>query len=208
MAKDAGPTVEVKLFIDKERQKVLFAESDKDFVDVLFSFLMLPLDRSCSCFPKMIVTDDLQVAPASTGLMFSILEKFELNENANIEEKIINFLKRALICKQPLCGLCFDAAITPNSVDLDELPANLFPKQENHNVNEINVIKIKLIQAADNSSVVYAEVGLLVVPLGSIIKAYDPEDTESCTDYKGSSKQCSVASKKKRHPLPPLEEIL
>ncbi|GJN01865.1 hypothetical protein PR202_ga19166 [Eleusine coracana subsp. coracana] len=162
---DAGPTVAVKLFIDKEKQKVLFAESDKDFVDVLFSFLTLPLGTIVRVL----------------GLMFSILEKFELNENANIDEKIINFLKRALICKQPLCGLCFDAAITPDSVDLDELPANLFPKQENDNVNEFNAIKIKLIQAADDSSVVYAEVGhdfvdlvfgLLAVPLGSIIKAY------------------------------------
>jgi hypothetical protein len=36
-------SVAVKLFIDKEKQRVLFAESDKDFVDVLFSFLTLPL---------------------------------------------------------------------------------------------------------------------------------------------------------------------
>jgi hypothetical protein len=36
-------SIAVKLFIDKEKQRVLFAESDKDFVDVLFSFLTLPL---------------------------------------------------------------------------------------------------------------------------------------------------------------------
>ncbi|KAH7677091.1 hypothetical protein IHE45_07G059200 [Dioscorea alata] len=33
----------VELLIDKERNRVVFAESDKDFVDVLFSFLTLPL---------------------------------------------------------------------------------------------------------------------------------------------------------------------
>ncbi|KAG8043334.1 hypothetical protein GUJ93_ZPchr0458g22281 [Zizania palustris] len=38
-----GPTVAVKLFVDKQRSKVLFAESDNDFADVLFSFLTLPL---------------------------------------------------------------------------------------------------------------------------------------------------------------------
>uniref|UniRef100_I1PPA8 DUF674 family protein n=1 Tax=Oryza glaberrima TaxID=4538 RepID=I1PPA8_ORYGL len=38
-----GPTIAVKLFVDKERSRVLFAESDKDFVDVLFGFLTLPL---------------------------------------------------------------------------------------------------------------------------------------------------------------------
>lgn len=37
------PTIDVKLFVDKEKKKVLFAESDKDFVDVLFSWLTLPL---------------------------------------------------------------------------------------------------------------------------------------------------------------------
>ncbi|WVZ86939.1 hypothetical protein U9M48_033650 [Paspalum notatum var. saurae] len=43
MAKVEEPTVEVKLFVDKEKRKVLFAESDKEFVDVLFSFLTMPL---------------------------------------------------------------------------------------------------------------------------------------------------------------------
>ncbi|KAF8651785.1 hypothetical protein HU200_063305 [Digitaria exilis] len=36
-------TIDVKLFVDKEKKKVLFAESDKEFVDVLFSFLTIPL---------------------------------------------------------------------------------------------------------------------------------------------------------------------
>ncbi|KAL6843930.1 hypothetical protein ACP4OV_026501 [Aristida adscensionis] len=43
MSNNAEPTVAVKLFIDKEKKRVMFAESDKEFVDVLFSFLMLPL---------------------------------------------------------------------------------------------------------------------------------------------------------------------
>ncbi|CAO2043550.1 unnamed protein product [Urochloa humidicola] len=37
------PTIDVKLFVDKEKKKVLFAESDKEFVDVLCSFLTMPL---------------------------------------------------------------------------------------------------------------------------------------------------------------------
>jgi hypothetical protein len=47
MAKNEAPTtkstIEVKLFVDKEKRKVLFAESDKEFVDVLFGFLTMPL---------------------------------------------------------------------------------------------------------------------------------------------------------------------
>ncbi|PIA44881.1 hypothetical protein AQUCO_01700451v1 [Aquilegia coerulea] len=35
--------INIRLLIDKEKNKVLFAESDKDFVDLLFSFLTLPI---------------------------------------------------------------------------------------------------------------------------------------------------------------------
>ncbi|KAL6838849.1 hypothetical protein ACP4OV_031285 [Aristida adscensionis] len=43
MSKSDEPAIAVKLFVDKEKRKVLFAESDKEFVDVLFSFLTMPL---------------------------------------------------------------------------------------------------------------------------------------------------------------------
>ena len=196
-------TVAVKLFIDKEKQRVLFAESDKEFVDVLFSFLTLPLGtivrllgkqsgvgcldevyksveslsidhfqtKACkamllrplnaaasqcgqlkmrlddtnpreigtclnpNCYmssyssvpdavcklsgcgraltfaehpqivhasfgydgdggfvksgPKFIITDDLRVSPASTSVVFSLLDKFGLHDESNIEEKIL-----------------------------------------------------------------------------------------------------------------------
>ncbi|XP_048557488.1 uncharacterized protein LOC125538256 [Triticum urartu] len=52
MSSDGGPTVAVKLFIDKAKRRVLFAESDKEFVDVLFSFLTLPLGTIVRLFDK------------------------------------------------------------------------------------------------------------------------------------------------------------
>ncbi|CAL5030268.1 unnamed protein product [Urochloa decumbens] len=313
MSSYAGPTVAVKLFIDKEKQKVLFAESDKEFVDVLFSFLTLPLGaivrvldkqsgvgcldevyksveslstehfhteacktmllcphnaaashydrlkvkvdcrnirsiyvclepcydrgfssvsgsicKSCNSRrlmhlklpqndnasvgyngdgafvksgPKLIITDDLQVAPASTGLVFSLLDKFGLNEKADIEEKFLHLdydkikslLRRTLISKEPLTGLYFNTVIkfTPDDVSLDELPANLLPKQESNNAPKFDVINIKLIQTEDNSRALYAEVGqdfvdlifgLLSVPLGSIMKAYGHWRANGCVD--------------------------
>ncbi|KAK1646704.1 hypothetical protein QYE76_064509 [Lolium multiflorum] len=45
MSNNGEPTVAVKLFIDKEKKRVLYAESGSEFVDVLFSFLTLPLGR-------------------------------------------------------------------------------------------------------------------------------------------------------------------
>ncbi|KAJ6818791.1 uncharacterized protein M6B38_131600 [Iris pallida] len=35
--------ITMKLLVDKERSRVVYAEADKDFVDILFSFLTLPL---------------------------------------------------------------------------------------------------------------------------------------------------------------------
>ncbi|XP_024311558.1 uncharacterized protein LOC112268552 [Brachypodium distachyon] len=212
MSSDDGPTVAVKLFIDKEKKRVLFAESDKDFVDVLFSFLTLPLgtivrllgkqsqvgcldelyrsveglsedlfqtkackamllspvnaaaihcdglkvkvhdsntvyrckntscgyslfssvpDAICPCgnyvqynkqspnppivgeckedgvfaisVPKFIITDDLQVAPASTRVMFSLMTKFGIPEKGDIEEKVLQ-LNSEKVCLY-LCTL-------------------------------------------------------------------------------------------------------
>ncbi|KAL6342727.1 hypothetical protein AAG906_016561 [Vitis piasezkii] len=42
-ARETPKQISLKLAIDKEKNQVLFAESDIDFVDVLFSFLTLPM---------------------------------------------------------------------------------------------------------------------------------------------------------------------
>uniref|UniRef100_A0A0D9W8W0 DUF674 family protein n=1 Tax=Leersia perrieri TaxID=77586 RepID=A0A0D9W8W0_9ORYZ len=193
---NGGPTVAVKLYIDKEKKKVLFAESDKDFVDVLFSFLTLPLgtivrilgkQSQIGCLDglyksveslsedhfqtdackamllrarnaaaiycnrlKFIIFDDLQVAPASTSIVFPLLGEFDLHKQGNTEEKVIelnsykktNLLKRALVSKQCLTGLCFDGSIETDYVNLDELTNCLLLKTENKDDSMFNAIKI------------------------------------------------------------------
>ncbi|WJZ88121.1 hypothetical protein VitviT2T_007451 [Vitis vinifera] len=42
-ARETPKQISLKIAIDKEKNQVLFAESDIDFVDVLFSFLTLPM---------------------------------------------------------------------------------------------------------------------------------------------------------------------
>ncbi|KAF5190350.1 hypothetical protein FRX31_020059 [Thalictrum thalictroides] len=44
--------ISIRLLIDKEKNKVLFAESDKDFVEFLFSFLTLPIGTIISLANK------------------------------------------------------------------------------------------------------------------------------------------------------------
>ncbi|KAK1272084.1 hypothetical protein QJS04_geneDACA019997 [Acorus gramineus] len=48
-SQDMDPKLkEVKLLVDKDTNRVVFAESNKDLVDLLFSFLTLPLGRIVS----------------------------------------------------------------------------------------------------------------------------------------------------------------
>ncbi|XBI94428.1 hypothetical protein VPH35_031065 [Triticum aestivum] len=162
--------------------------------------------------PKYIVTDDLQVAPASTGLVFSLFDRFGLQDQARIEEKIVelnankisSLLKNVLITKQPLTGLCFDVRILPEATRLDQLPENVLPKESGGTKPVFNAVTIKLVHTKDKTTVLYAEVGgdfvdtlfgLLCVPLGSIIKSYGEWSSNGSIDglYRsidGSARTC------------------
>ncbi|KAM3389522.1 hypothetical protein ACQJBY_011579 [Aegilops geniculata] len=316
MSSDGESTVAVKLFIDKEKKMVLFAESDQDFVDVLFSFLTLPLGtivrrlgkqsqvgcldelyksvedlgedhfqtkacktmllsprnaaavhldrlkvelddidqtwfyackrhmgyfssvpdvgcpfrgtldmtiRECSekdtldeifvqSRTKFIITNDLQVAPSSTALMFSLMDKLGLQEQANIEEvvlqlnsnKMTSLLARALLTKQPLTGLYFDVPIMPDATtNVFQLPENLLAEQADEAEPMFKPIKMRIIQSKDGTSVLYAEVGhdfvdiffsLLCIPIGSIIKAFGEWSPNGSIDnlYRSVNKEACV----------------
>ncbi|XP_028111530.1 uncharacterized protein LOC114309851 isoform X2 [Camellia sinensis] len=43
MASDASKSITLKILVEKEKNRVVFAESNKDFVDVIFSFMTLPI---------------------------------------------------------------------------------------------------------------------------------------------------------------------
>jgi hypothetical protein len=96
--------------------------------------------------------------------------------------QMISLLKRALMSQQALTGLFFDVAITPDAVNLDQLPENfLQPKNAEH---KFKSIKVKLIQTKDDALVLYAEAGqdfidlifgLLSFPLGSRLMDSGPQ---------------------------------
>ncbi|RLM66670.1 hypothetical protein C2845_PM16G18580 [Panicum miliaceum] len=303
MAQNEAPTIDVKLFVDKEKKKVLFAESDKEFVDVLFGFLTLPLgtivrllgkqsqmgcldelyksvedlsseyfqteackamllkplnaasshccrlkididetvprevyvckdtrcsahsDNAFSSFPdtfckcsktdgdtaasrsedgvfvqgclKFIITDDLQVARSSTALMLSLFEKYGVRDPADLEQKVVQFssekitslLKRSLTSKQPLTEHCFNVPIAHDDASLDTLTRNLYPDQQNEAEERLGILKIRVLQMKNNSTLLYAEVGedfvdslfgLLSIPLGSIMKSFGQRSSKGC----------------------------
>ncbi|XP_044360454.1 uncharacterized protein [Triticum aestivum] len=296
MSTGVEPMIDVKVFVDKERGKVLFAESGKEFVDVLFGFLTLPLgtvvrllggqsqvgcldelyrsveglspdlfrteackamllkpinsaakqccqlpvriddtkhrevyvcgDTSCSVtafssvpgavcecgMNKFIVTDDLNVAPASTSLMLSLLDKFQVPDPSCLEQmtlqfssvKIIDLLRRSLTSQNPLTGHHLDVAVAPDDSVVDMLPDYLHPEQDNEAEHSLVNATLRVLQTKNNSKVLYAEVGgdfvdllfgLLTVPLGSIAKNYGKSASKGClenlyTSIAGSAEGC------------------
>ncbi|CAM0903047.1 unnamed protein product [Alopecurus aequalis] len=312
MSSDGESAVAVKLFIDKEKKRVLFAESDQEFVNVLFSFLALPLgaivrllgkqsqvgcldelyksvenlsedhfqtkpcktmllyprgaagvqlerlkvevddiyqtyffacsrhmgyfssvpdvscpfcgtmDKSLREFSeedtadevfaksrtKFIITDDLQVALSSTKLMFSLMDKLGLQEQANIEEVVVELSSTLL--EEPLSGLYFEVAITPDPTNVFQLPENILAEQADEAEAMFKAIKMKLIQTNDDTSVLYAEVGhdfvevffgLLCIPVGSVIKTFGEWSPNGSIDNLYKSVNEEVCAKQERRSL-------
>ncbi|CAN6236110.1 unnamed protein product [Urochloa humidicola] len=160
---------------------------------------------------KFIITDDFQVAPSSTSLMLPLFEKFGVRDPADLEkavlklslDKINNLLKRSLTCKQPFTGYYFDVPTPPEDTSLDTLPQKLH-EQANSAELKVDDVKIKVLQAKNNSSLLYAEVGddfvdhlfgLLSIPLGYMIKTFGQGYSKGClnnlySSINGSAKGC------------------
>ncbi|KAL8474321.1 hypothetical protein ACS0TY_030962 [Phlomoides rotata] len=70
----------LKIFIDKEKTKVLFAEAGNDFADVLLSFMMLPLGR----IVKLVDGDN---APPTIGSLSTLYKGLTNPDTANLWTK-------------------------------------------------------------------------------------------------------------------------
>ncbi|KAK2360971.1 hypothetical protein QL285_086186 [Trifolium repens] len=62
--------VPLTVFVDKEKSKVLYAEAGKDFVDVLLSFLTLPLGT----IARLVAKDDSNIKAVQFGSITSLYQ--------------------------------------------------------------------------------------------------------------------------------------
>ncbi|KAK7339810.1 hypothetical protein VNO77_20495 [Canavalia gladiata] len=72
--------VPLKVLVDKEKNKVLFVETGKDFVDVLLSFLTLPLGTI-----TRLVAEESNMQPVKVGSVSSLYEKMLLHPRNSLE---------------------------------------------------------------------------------------------------------------------------
>ncbi|CAH8251901.1 unnamed protein product [Arabidopsis lyrata] len=118
-----GPNevVSLTIFVRRQDRKVLYAESGQDFVDLLFTFLAIPLDLQKSLLgvsylnndgscqwtshsnsgivkrgATYMITDDLTITAANSCSTISLLEKLHTNLSY-MEEHVINISKAEAI---------------------------------------------------------------------------------------------------------------
>ncbi|KAI3750520.1 hypothetical protein L2E82_21160 [Cichorium intybus] len=76
-------SVQLKVFVDKKKKKVMFAEADEDFVQILFSFFTLPLGTIAKLSRKHAGSNDIKIG-SLTSLYESVInldDKYFSNEH-------------------------------------------------------------------------------------------------------------------------------
>jgi len=76
---DEDHTISLKVLVNKENNKVVFAEAGKDFVDVLLSFITLPLGTIAR-----LVAKESNVQPVKIGSLSTLYESV-----SHLEEKFL-----------------------------------------------------------------------------------------------------------------------
>lgn len=85
MVNDAKP-VHLKVFIDKKKKKVMFAEAEEDFVEILFSFLTLPLGIVAKLTSKHADSKDIKVG--SFNSLYESIENLDIKHFSNEHSKV------------------------------------------------------------------------------------------------------------------------
>ncbi|PSS02897.1 Rho1 guanine nucleotide exchange factor like [Actinidia chinensis var. chinensis] len=59
MASEASQSISLKILVEKEKNRVVFAEANKDFVDVIFSFLTMPIGTIVSLIREHLLKGEI-----------------------------------------------------------------------------------------------------------------------------------------------------
>ncbi|PWA45284.1 hypothetical protein CTI12_AA515030 [Artemisia annua] len=108
--------VHIKVFIDNKKKKVMFAEAEEDFVEILFSFLTLPLGTIARISSKYEDSKDIKVG--SLNSLYKSVENLDNKHFSNEHSKV--------------------ALVTPNSSSL-----SLYPKLK-VNLNDTKLVDARV----------------------------------------------------------------
>lgn len=104
---------------------------------------------------SFIVTDDLQVMPSTTMAILNVLDKVGIKEGSSVEqitmdfgaEEVLSLLRRSLLSKSPISGICFRAP--DHMIDEAEISRNIIrmPNLEEDSAEESKKLKVNFLYA-------------------------------------------------------------
>ncbi|KAH0661228.1 hypothetical protein KY284_026159 [Solanum tuberosum] len=155
---------------------------------------------------SFMITDDLQVMPASTASLTALFGKLGVSDKSEIEaktvevgtEEVLQLLKFSLLSKTALTNMVLNSQgswLKDISKYEDNQTAKLDKKTMSQNTNTMS---LKLIVSKSKKKVLYAEAGVklvdflfsfLVFPLGAVVKHLGGNSRLGCIDnmYKGAA---------------------
>ncbi|KAK9073049.1 hypothetical protein SSX86_007371 [Deinandra increscens subsp. villosa] len=80
--------VHLKVFVDKKKKKVMFAEAEQDFVEILFSFLTLPLGTVARISTKNKAATETDTKVGSLSSLYESIENLDNKHFSNEHCKI------------------------------------------------------------------------------------------------------------------------
>jgi hypothetical protein len=104
---EESKTIPLKVLVDKQRNKVVFVEATKDFVDTLFSFLSLPLGTIVRLLATINSNNDQQnQLSESSPFLENIKNLYETIQDLNSDDVWYNsFCKHMLLHPRNPCDL-------------------------------------------------------------------------------------------------------
>nr|KAJ0188372.1 hypothetical protein LSAT_V11C900469100 [Lactuca sativa] len=159
--------VQLKVYVDKKKKKVMFAEADEDFVEILFSFFTLPLGTIAKLSRKHVDSNAIKVG-SLTSLYESIINLNEKHfSNEHCKDALINpSNSSASFCQKLKVNLDETKPIISSSVP-QELKVNVddavFLKKKASFIitDDLNVVPVML----DTSIVLLCSLGVEYIDL-------------------------------------------
>ncbi|CAL5426695.1 unnamed protein product [Camellia sinensis] len=133
-----NPKISLKLLIDTNSNKVLFAEAGKDFVDLLFGLLALPLGTFLALLTKL---DDTAATYGSLSKVYQSVQNLDndyLQPNQTKDTLLTPKIGASNTAQTPLLKQFLEMADSPNQTNPSQSQSQYDYYQRNANANMVH----------------------------------------------------------------------
>ncbi|XP_076912307.1 uncharacterized protein LOC143570572 isoform X1 [Bidens hawaiensis] len=210
--------VRLKVFINKEKKKVMFAEAEQDFVEILFSFLTLPLGTIARLSGKFVGTN---IKVGSLNSLYESVKNLDNRHfcNEQCKEALVNPLSSSLsLCQELKMNLndatLVDARVSDKAGDLvflkkkasfiitDDL--NVIPGMLETSITLLQSLGVKDINLLEEKTIYFGLIQFSILLMWSLVTNTPLTNMlfgGSKPSYFRSSSSCIKPSTKSNFPL-------